>query len=105
MGQQHGLWFQRGVGQRRVGVPRRYWHPAQRRELIRRSAGGWAMQWKAKIYIGSVIALGMASLALASWTMDHPIRFLAILVTGILASGLKVSLPGILGTMSLSYIF
>jgi diguanylate cyclase (GGDEF)-like protein/putative nucleotidyltransferase with HDIG domain len=63
------------------------------------------MRLKARIYIGAVIALGLTCIAVAGWRMDHPVRFLGLLGIAILASGLKVNLPGILCTMSANFIF
>ncbi|MFN7996112.1 MAG: diguanylate cyclase [Bryobacteraceae bacterium] len=61
----------------------------------------------AQIYIGSLIAAGMLLLCttLFPWETVDPFRFAGYLIATVLASGLKVALPGITGTMSVSYVF
>jgi len=39
------------------------------------------------------------------WSSPHPLRFLCYLVVALLASRLKVHLPGITGTMSVNFLF
>jgi diguanylate cyclase (GGDEF)-like protein/putative nucleotidyltransferase with HDIG domain len=63
------------------------------------------MRWPARIYIAFVILLGTLCLATADWGMRHPVRFLCYLVICILASAMKVKLPGIAGTMSVNFLF
>src|SRR5260370_6917017 len=65
------------------------------------------MSLKARIYIGVVIALGAAALghSLSLWVPHDLLRFLCYLALAIPASCLKVSLPGITGTMSVLFIF
>ena len=65
------------------------------------------MSVKTRIYIGSIVALGAAALArgLPQWDLHDPIRFLCYLVLSVIASGLKVRLPGVTGTMSVSFLF
>jgi diguanylate cyclase (GGDEF)-like protein/putative nucleotidyltransferase with HDIG domain len=60
----------------------------------------------AKLYIGSVTCAGFVVLLGAhhGWASADPARFLAFLVLTAMASGLKVRLPGITGTMSLSFV-
>ena len=60
------------------------------------------MTAQAKAFIALVVVAGMAALASGLWNSGwpHPARFLFYLVLIILASGLKVALPGINGTMS-----
>src|SRR5947209_3334982 len=65
---------------------------------------GWLL-WRTRLYIGSVILLGITCLATANWEMKHPARFACYLVISILASAMKVNLPGILGTMSVNFLF
>jgi diguanylate cyclase (GGDEF)-like protein/putative nucleotidyltransferase with HDIG domain len=62
---------------------------------------------KARLYIASASIAGLAVTARASldWTSEDPLRFLAYAVVTAIASGLKVTLPGITGTLSVSYIF
>jgi len=63
------------------------------------------MRWSARIYIAFVILLGGFCLATANWRMEHPVRFACYLAISILASAMKVNLPGIDGTMSVSFLF
>src|SRR5271165_2165018 len=64
------------------------------------------MTWQAKAYLAAVISGGIAVLAaelvLSSWIA--PVRFLCYLIAAVIASGWKVSLPGINGTMSVNLI-
>lgn len=56
----------------------------------------------------SVICLAgftIAVLGLSDWNSEHPVKFLAYLVTAILASRLKVQLPEINGSISISFLF
>jgi diguanylate cyclase (GGDEF)-like protein/putative nucleotidyltransferase with HDIG domain len=61
---------------------------------------------KARLYIGGVTCTGLGLLIGASihWTSAEPIRFLAYFLLTAVASGMKVSLPGVTGTMSVSFI-
>ncbi|MBI4873895.1 MAG: hypothetical protein HY822_04590 [Acidobacteria bacterium] len=62
---------------------------------------------KAKLYISCVIAAGALTLvaALYQWESAGLPRFLSYLLLAILAATLKVRLPGITGTFSLSFLF
>ena len=57
----------------------------------------------AKLYIGSVLLLGTASIVLAGWRITNPWVFLGVFAVSILASGMKIRLPGIFGTLSVNY--
>lgn len=61
----------------------------------------------AKAFIGLVIILGSAALGygLAHWRTDDRLQFIAVLVVAVVASGLKVNLPGVNGCMSVNLIF
>ena len=65
------------------------------------------MSLKAKLYIGAIMAGGLVCCAdaLREWTCADPFHYVCLLGIAMLASGLKVFLPGILGTMSVSYVF
>src|SRR3954464_9245064 len=65
------------------------------------------MSAKAKIYLASVYLVGTASaiLALSRMGISDPVRFACYLLIALLASGLKVSLPGINGSMSVNFFF
>jgi hypothetical protein len=66
------------------------------------------MSVKAKLYIYANVALGAAVLANSlafSWQSPDPLRYLCYLLLTIIASTLKVRLPGMNGTMSLNFLF
>jgi len=60
-----------------------------------------------KAFIGITASIGVVALAysLAHWQSQDPMRFVCYLVVAVLASGLKVQLPGIDGTMSVNFLF
>ena len=66
---------------------------------------GLSIQTKA--FIGATALMGMVALAfgLWHWQSQDLTRFVCYLVVAILASGLKVQLPGIDGTMSVNFLF
>jgi signal transduction histidine kinase len=59
----------------------------------------------AKIYIGMVLFLGAVSSIHAEWRLLNSWEFLCVFVVAILASGMKVRLPGVFGTLSVNYLF
>src|SRR5450759_1943690 len=61
----------------------------------------------AKVYIGAMTAGGMVCFAhaMAGWSCRHPLQYLCLLAVALPASALKVFLPGVTGTMSVSYVF
>ncbi len=61
----------------------------------------------AKLYVGVTLLAGLGTLSagLLSWHPDNLIRFLCYFVIANLASGFKVHLPGITGTMSANFLF
>ena len=63
------------------------------------------MRLQARIYIALVVLLGLTCLATANWQMEHMSLFGVYLAICILTSGMKVNLPGVLGTMSVSFLF
>src|SRR6478672_9671572 len=65
------------------------------------------MQLRGKIYIGSFYMAGVAcfAYAMAHWSCADPLHYLCHLATALIASGLKVPLPGIQSTLSVSYVF
>jgi diguanylate cyclase (GGDEF)-like protein/putative nucleotidyltransferase with HDIG domain len=65
------------------------------------------MSLAARFYIGLTIAAGAAGVGFAvfNWYSPDPLRFLAYLVVALLASRLRVRLPGITGMMSVNYVF
>ncbi len=62
---------------------------------------------EARSFIAATVIIGFTVLALgfAHWQSSEPIRFLCYLLLTLLASGLKVNLPGITGTMSVIFLF
>ena len=65
------------------------------------------MSVKAKVYLGVVVFVGLAALGagLFHWETEDLTRFIVYALIATLASGLKVSLPGITGTMSVLFLF
>jgi diguanylate cyclase (GGDEF)-like protein/putative nucleotidyltransferase with HDIG domain len=62
---------------------------------------------KAKIYVGLVLLIGLEMLLVlgAQVNAQEPVRFLFYLVLGIVGSHLKVKLPGVMGTLSVNFVF
>jgi diguanylate cyclase (GGDEF)-like protein/putative nucleotidyltransferase with HDIG domain len=60
-----------------------------------------------KLFVGTTVCVGMLVLghALLHWHSQDLTRFLCYLAVAVLASGLKVQLPGIDGTMSVNFLF
>jgi len=50
-------------------------------------------------------ALCISAVAFAHWHISDPVKFVSYLVAALLASALKVGLPGIEGTLSVNFIF
>src|SRR4051812_39079317 len=65
------------------------------------------MNWKAKTFVGVTGAIGFAIAVgtFSHWQSSDPIRFIFYLLVAMLASGMKVTLPGINGTMSVNFLF
>jgi len=67
------------------------------------------MSIRARAYWLSVIATGAACIIWAgfSWNVrtEHHLPFLFYLVAAVAASGMKIRLPGVLGTLSMNYLF
>jgi diguanylate cyclase (GGDEF)-like protein/putative nucleotidyltransferase with HDIG domain len=66
---------------------------------------GLSLQTKAFVGITASIGVAVLAYALLHWQSQDLIRFLCYLAVAILASGLKVQLPGIDGTMSVNFLF
>src|ERR1700733_1417876 len=66
---------------------------------------GLSLQTKA--FVGIAVSLGMVVMAhaLLHWQSQDLMRFACYLVVAVMASGLKVQLPGIDGTMSVNFLF
>jgi len=65
------------------------------------------MSIRAKLFIGAMAAVGASLLihALSHWQSADLTRFACYLIMAVLASGLKVRLPGIEGTLSINFLF
>jgi len=61
----------------------------------------------ARLFVGSAVAIGAVTIAFSflHWHSLDLTRFLSYLLVALLASGLKVQLPGIDGTMSVNFLF
>src|SRR5664279_6620785 len=61
----------------------------------------------ARRYIGAILAGGVVcfTYAMTGWNCRHPLQYLCLLAVALPASALKVFLPGVTGTMSVSYVF
>lgn len=61
----------------------------------------------ARAFIVAMALAGSSCLvyAFAHWHSSDPVKFTCYLIAGLLASSLKVSLPGIEGTMSVNFLF
>ncbi len=67
----------------------------------------WARQIGARAYIAgmALAAFGCFAFAFFHWQSTDPVKFVCYLAAALLASSLKVSLPGIEGTMSMNFLF
>src|SRR5208337_3461098 len=65
------------------------------------------MSTRTKLFVGITVSLGIAVLcsALWHWQSADLTRFACYLAVAVLASSLKVHLPGIDGTMSVNFLF
>jgi putative nucleotidyltransferase with HDIG domain len=66
----------------------------------------WARQNGARVYIAgmALAAAGTLIYAFSHWQSIDPVKFACYLAAGLLTSSLKVSLPGIEGTMSMNFL-
>ena len=62
---------------------------------------------KAFVFILLTASLGLTIVAsvVIHWQLSDPVRFFCYLAVAVLASGLKVTLPGVDGTMSVNFLF
>ena len=65
------------------------------------------MQMQAKLYVGAVIAAaaGVVALSLPLWHAGDPRVFALYLLLTAVAATVKIQLPGVTGTISLSFLF
>src|SRR5215472_5973628 len=68
-------------------------------------AGELSLQTKAFVGITALAGAVVLIFSLAHWQSQDPTRFVCYLLVALLASGLKVQLPGIDGTMSVNFLF
>src|ERR1700756_1196361 len=68
-------------------------------------ASGLSIQTKAFVGITALIGAVVLGFSLSHWQSQDPMRFFCYLAVALLASGLKVQLPGIDGTMSVNFLF
>jgi diguanylate cyclase (GGDEF)-like protein len=74
-------------------------------ETAMNQAGDFQMNWKSRMFVGTVVALGLGCLANAPWKSEQTSLFLLYLVISIPASCMKLRLPGLRSTMSLNFLF
>src|ERR1039458_6084343 len=67
----------------------------------------WGRSIGARVFITGVATAGAIcfALAFAHWQSSDPTKFACYLIAALLASSLKVSLPGIEGTLSVNFLF
>jgi len=72
---------------------------------MKTGSDGLSVQTKA--FVALTASCGVVTLVygLSHWQSHDPMRFLCYLAVAVLASGLKVQLPGIDGTMSVNFLF
>src|SRR5260370_22175523 len=60
-----------------------------------------------KTYVASIVVLGFLALvaAVPQWTPQDPRRLIVFLLVAAIGSSMKVSLPGVQGTMSVFFLF
>ncbi len=68
-------------------------------------ASGLSIQTKAFVGVTALVGAVVLGFSLSHWQSQDPTRFVCYLVVALLASGLKVQLPGIDGTMSVNFLF
>ena len=74
---------------------------------LRGTAMSWARQIAVRAYVAGMAAVALVCFATSFffWHSTDPVKFVCYLVAVILASSLKVSLPGIEGTLSVNFLF
>jgi len=67
----------------------------------------WVRSIGARAFIAGMALMGLVCLAtaLSQWQFTDPVKFTCYLIAALLASSLKVSLPGIEGTLSVNFLF
>jgi len=57
------------------------------------------------IYVMTALALGVLVLAAANWESSDLLEYGSLLMVAIFSSGMRVSVPGVTGTLSLTFLF
>ena len=67
----------------------------------------WIRSIGARTFIAGMALAGSVAFAFAfsHWQSNDPVKFVCYLIAALLASSLKVSLPGIEGTLSVNFLF
>src|ERR1700680_1251866 len=67
----------------------------------------WVRSMGARAFIATMALAGVVcfGLALWQWQSNDPLKFVCYLIAALLASSLKVTLPGIEGTLSVNFLF
>ena len=67
----------------------------------------WVRSIGARAFIAGMALAGVVCfvLAFSHWQSSDPVKFVCYLIAALLASSLKVSLPGIEGTLSVNFLF
>ncbi|MGC1450841.1 MAG: HD domain-containing phosphohydrolase [Candidatus Sulfotelmatobacter sp.] len=67
----------------------------------------WTRSIGARVFVAAMALSGAVSFALAfsHWQSSDPVKFVCYLIAALLASSLKVVLPGIEGTLSVNFLF
>ena len=67
----------------------------------------WIRAIGARVFISAMALFGAACLlvSFAHWQLSDPLKFACYLIAALLASSLKVTLPGIEGTLSVNFLF
>jgi putative nucleotidyltransferase with HDIG domain len=67
----------------------------------------WVRSIGARAFIAGMALMGLVCFATAfwNWQFTDPVKFTCYLIAALLASSLKVSLPGIEGTLSVNFLF
>jgi diguanylate cyclase (GGDEF)-like protein/putative nucleotidyltransferase with HDIG domain len=67
----------------------------------------WTQKTRVRSFVACIAlaALACYAVAFAHWQLADPVKFVCYLIAALLASSLKVTLPGIEGTFSLNFLF
>src|SRR6201993_5593194 len=67
----------------------------------------WGRSIGARVFIIVTVTVGAmcSALAFSHWQSNDPVKFVCYLIAALLASSLKMSLPGIEGTLSVNFLF